>query len=166
MMVQSVRKSSALLVAAGMMAVPFLGGCARDIAGDSYSETHVGEASVTYQGVVQSVRSVAVTGGDHLSDNTMGMALGALAGGLAGSTMGGGKGNLAMTGLGAVAGATAGTMAEKQLKKQQGMEYVVLLNNGSVMTVVQGPKDPCAVGQKVFVIVGKAGRSRVVPRMD
>lgn len=163
---QPSKHSVGLLCALLVPAQLLLNGCASDISPDSYADSHVGEASSTYQGTIVSVRPVKVTGGDQLSDNFLGAALGAAAGGLAGSTMGGGKGNLAMTGLGAVAGGTAGAFAEKKLKEQKGLEYVVQLTNGSMMTVVQGPKDVYAIGQKVFVIVGRKGRSRIVPNVN
>lgn len=153
--------SLSLLLA--FLASQLLGGCASDISSQTYTESHVGEASTTYQGIIQSVRPVTVSGGDRLSDNSLGIALGALAGGLAGSTMGGGKGNLAMTGIGAVAGGTAGSLIEKGAKKQNALEYVVMRNDGALMTVVQSPENPMAVGQKVFVILGRQGRSRIVP---
>lgn len=148
----------------------FVSGCARDIDAGHYDESHVGEASKTFAGTIQSVRTVLVTGSERLQDNTMGMGLGGLAGGALGALTGKGHGRTAMMGVGALAGATAGAFAEKEMKKQKGIEYIVALDHPpspgqAVMTVVQGPSQPLAVGDRVFVIVGQKGRSRVIPRV-
>ncbi len=148
-----------------------LSGCAREISSNVYSEGHVGETSLSYQGVVISVRQVKVTNAERLQENQTGMGLGALAGGglggLLGSTMGKGTGNVLMTvagaGLGAVAGGVGGAYAQQALSSQQGMEYVVKLTNGQIMTVVQGLDAPLCAGQRVFIMVSYDGRSRVVP---
>ena len=139
-----------------------LSGCARNISSDNYNARTIGEASFSYQGVVSSARQVDVSEGDYLEDNKMGMLLGGGAGGLAGSQIGSGRGAVAGAVGGAVLGAVAGAFAEKALKEQKGMEYVVRLNNGQMMTVVQGVDNPLAVGQRVIIMVKNEGRSRVI----
>ncbi|MGL5720645.1 MAG: glycine zipper 2TM domain-containing protein [Alphaproteobacteria bacterium] len=139
-----------------------LSGCARDISSNTYKASHVGEASFTYQGVVANVREVQVEEGERLEENTTGAGLGALAGGVAGYQFGGGRGQIATTAAGAVLGGVAGAYAEKALKSQQGLEYVVRLDNGQIMTVVQGLNPRLNPGQRVLVLVSNAGRSRVV----
>ena len=64
----------------------------------------------------------------------------------------------------AAAGAVAGAYAEKALKSQNAMEYVVALENGESKTVVQGLDPTLAVGQKVWLMVSYQGRSRVTAR--
>lgn len=145
------------------LAVLVLSGCARNINSDTYKASHVGESSFTYQGVIASARKVHVEEGEYLGENSTGIAMGGLAGGLAGNQMGKGTGNVAATIGGAVIGGVAGAFAEKALKSQDGMEYAVRLNNGSMMTVVQGLDNPMNPGQRVLVIVSQDGRSRVVP---
>lgn len=138
--------------------------CARDISSDIYSADHVGEASTTYSGTIIHVRTVTVNDSERLQDNSMGIIGGGLGGAYAGSHIGKGDGNtLAIIG-GALAGATAGAFAEKALKTQQGVEYVVQLDNGQSMTVVQGPTPAFTTSQPVYVIVGQQGRSRVIAR--
>lgn len=150
-------------LALSSMALLALSGCARNINPNVYSEKHVGEASMTYQGVIVSARQVEVAGSEKLEENVAGIGLGALAGGLAGNQIGGGSGNIAATAGGAVLGGVAGAFAQKALTEQTGMEYVVRLNNGSMMTVVQGAEAQLSNGQRVLVIVSNDGRSRVVP---
>lgn len=139
-----------------------LGGCSRNIASNNYSSASVGEAMTTYAGVVASVRKVQIQEGEKLTDNVAGGVVGGLIGGVGGHMIGKGKGNIAATAGGALLGAAAGAAAQRALSEQEGMEYTVKLDSGSMMTVVQGVDSPLAVGQRVLVQVSK-NRSRVVP---
>lgn len=134
--------------------------CARPISGDSYTPRQVGEASFTYQGFVRSVREVVVESGKSLSENEVGVIGGGVAGGALGSLAG--RGKFFPTAIGAVAGAVAGSMIERDLKKQVALEYVVQLYDGNLMTVVQGPDDAFDIGQPVYVVISQTGRSRIV----
>lgn len=138
--------------------------CAREISSNVYAADSVGEASRTFSGVVISARQVTVQDAERLQDNGLGIIGGGLAGAYAGSHVGKGEGNTLATIGGAVVGATAGAFAEKQLKTQQGMEYVVKLDNGEAMTVVQAVSPQFGVGQNVYVIISQQGRSRVISR--
>jgi outer membrane lipoprotein SlyB len=138
--------------------------CAREISSDVYAADHVGEASTTYAGTIIHARQVTVQDAERLQDNGLGIVGGGVGGALAGSQVGKGKGNTLATIGGAVVGATAGAFAEKALKTQTGMEYVVQLENGQSMTVVQGPSPAFSIGQNVYVIVGQKGRSRLIAR--
>jgi outer membrane lipoprotein SlyB len=140
-----------------------LSGCAREISPNVYSEAHVGEASQTFQGTILTVRQVQVQGHEKLEGNQLGMAAGALAGGVAGYQFGKGKGNVAATAGGAILGATAGAFAQKALETQDALEYTVQLSNGEMRTVVQGLQPAYGAGQRVLLIVGRSGRSRIVP---
>lgn len=141
-----------------------VGGCARRISQNYYAAGSVGEASHTYRGYIVSVRKVEIGGGESFSDNKAGMAVGAIGGGLLGSQIGGGvKANIVGGVLGAALGAAAGGFAEDALSSQDGMEYSVQLDNGQLMTVVQGVDEVYPVGQRVLVIVSNEGRSRIVP---
>ncbi|MDR2417190.1 MAG: glycine zipper 2TM domain-containing protein [Holosporales bacterium] len=143
------------------LVILLLAGCARQIGSHVYSDRHVGEASSSYQGTVLSIRKVLV-GSERLQDNVAGGVVGAVSGGLLGSAFGQGHGRTAMTAVGAVGGAVAGAAAERALKEQEALEYVVKLNTGKILTVVQGLEDPLPVGSRVIVIIGRAGRSRVI----
>ena len=149
-----------MIVFAGMVAV----GCAREISPNVYSASSVGEASSTFSGVVISARQVTIEDKEYLEENGLGIVGGGVGGAIAGSQFGKGSGKSLATVGGAVAGAVAGAYAEKALKSQNAMEYVVALENGESKTVVQGMDPQLAVGQKVWLMVSHHGRSRVAPR--
>ena len=139
-------------------------GCARQISSGVYSGAHVGESSATYSGVIVAARPVMIEDKEYLGENPLGIIGGGAAGAYAGSKVGKGEGNTLATVGGALAGAAAGAFAEKALKKQNGMEYIVSLENGESRTIVQGTDPVLGVGQNVWLIVGQKGRSRVTPR--
>lgn len=134
--------------------------CARQISSDVYASRQIGEVSTTYIGVIKNVREVCVEQGEQLEDNGLGIAGGGVAGGVLGNTLG--RGNLFPTAAGALAGAVAGSFIEKKLKQQSALEYIILLDNGSLMTVVQGTDQVFNIGQPVYVMVSQSGRSRLI----
>jgi outer membrane lipoprotein SlyB len=147
-----------------IVALSLLNGCARQISGNVYAADHVGETSRSYPGVIVSARGVLVQDKERLEENTLGIGAGAVGGALVGSAIGKGKGNTVATIAGGVLGATAGAFAEKALKEQNGMEYMVRLDNGEMRSVVQGPDPSYGVGQLVYVIESHKGRSRIIAR--
>ncbi|SCA58856.1 Outer membrane lipoprotein pcp [Chlamydiales bacterium SCGC AB-751-O23] len=155
-------KPNAALFITLLTACFFLNSCASEISSGTYSDAQVGETSSTYMGTIIATRNVTVSGNDKIEDNGTGIMTGAIAGGLGGSNMGKGHGNTTATVGGALLGAAAGAFAEKKLKEQKGIEYVIKLESGTLKTVVQGPSSPIAVGQKVLLMEGNQGRSRVV----
>ena len=138
----------------------FSSGCARQISSNVYSADSIGETSTTYPGVIISSRQVTVEDKEYLGDNPLGIIGGGVGGAYLGSKIGKGEGNTLATG----AGAAAGAFAEKALKSQNAMEYVIALENGESKTVVQGLEPSMGVGQKVWLMVSHQGRSRVTPR--
>lgn len=149
----------AILLAVGAL---LFSSCARQISSDVYASRQIGEVSVTYPGVIRNIREVCVQHGDQLEDNGLGIAGGGVAGGMLGSAIG--RGNLAPTVAGAIAGAVAGSLIEKKVKEQYAFEYIVQLENGGLMTVVQGQDGLFGIGQPVYVIVSQTGRSRITPQ--
>ena len=133
--------------------------CAREISSDVYVANRVGEVSTTYSGIVRNVRQVCVDASESLGDNQTGIIGGAATGGLIGNAFGG---NLLPTAVGAVAGAVGGSMIEKKLKQQSALEYIVEIENGGLMTIVQGNDNFFNIGQPVYVIVSQSGRSRII----
>ena len=145
-----------------LVGTAFLTSCARNISSETYAAVQVGEAAMTYTGVIKNVREVVVQHGEELGDNGLGIAGGGIAGGTIASAAG--KGHWAPTAIGAVGGAIAGAFLEKKLKQQKALEYVVQLDNGDLMTVVQGLDQSFYISQPVFVIVSPYGRSRITPQ--
>ena len=138
--------------------------CGREISSNVYASGAVGEVSTTEPGVIINLRHVSVQDSEHLQDNAMGIIGGGVAGAYLGNMIGKGRGNTLATAAGGLAGATAGAFAEKALKTQDGIEYIVSLENGLTKTVVQGPQPAFTVGQRVWVIESQQGRSRIIPR--
>ena len=60
-----------------------------------------------------------------------------------------------------IIGGITGAYAEKQLKTQGAVEYVVRMSNGELKTLVQGPKPRFSVDQEVFIIENSGGRTRL-----
>lgn len=146
-----------------LMVLLLTGGCARRISQNYYASASVGEAAHTYRGTIVSARKVNVGEAERLQDNGMGVGVGAVAGGVAGSQIGKGSGSVLAAAGGALLGGLAGAFVQDELSSQTGMEYAVQLDNGQIMTVVQGDEEVYQAGQRVLVIVSKKGRSRVVP---
>lgn len=145
-----------------MLGLIFFTSCAREVSTDVYDTRMVGEVSTTYSGTIRSVREVLLSHGEQLEDNGLGIAGGGVAGGAIGSAIG--RGNFAPTAIGAVAGAITGALVEKKLKQQMGLEFIVALDNGGLITVTQGTDQMFTIGQPVFVIISQFGRSRIIPQ--
>lgn len=146
--------------------VLLLSGCARNISANTYDARSMnGSGMISHPCTVVSVRVIAVEEGDYLEDNKTGTLMGGVAGGLAGSMIGGGRGRTLATGVGALAGAVGGALAEKALKSQTGYEYIVRLQDGSLRTVVQGMDTQLQKGQAALLIEGtENSRPRLIAR--
>lgn len=138
--------------------------CARQISSNVYSASSIGEASTSYSGVIINARTILVQDKEYLEENALGIIGGGVAGTLLGSQIGKGKGNALATVAGGILGATGGAFAEKALKEQNAIEYVIALDNGETKTVVQGPDPVFMPGQNVWLLVSQKGRSRVIAR--
>lgn len=149
----------ALVAAAAVIAA----GCARQIGGEVYEGSSLGAAVDTRTGVIESARFVQVQENDRVQDNRAGQLVGGLAGGVAGSRVGQGFGKAVAIGAGAILGVAAGSVIEDRVSRQSAVEYVVRLDDGGLVTVVQGTADQIAPGSRVFVQLGGYGsRARVI----
>lgn len=154
----------AILVPAALAASVTLGACAREISGNTVSGVQAGEVMRTEIGWVENARPVRVRERDQLGENYEGMAIGGAAGGFIGHEIGGdGFEQVIVTGLGALAGATAGALAQQGLQDQVAMEYVFRNEIGEVKTIVQGPEPRLTPGQKAYLHISRNGRARLVP---
>ena len=141
-----------------LLTTALLTSCVKPISSNIYSTRQVGEVSTTYSGVVKNVREIVV----EKSDTGAGTVGGAAVGGIAGSSIG--RGGFLPTAAGALIGAVGGNLIEGRLNKQTALEYIIEINNGQLLTVVQGADPIYDVGQPVYVIVSQAGRSRITAR--
>lgn len=134
-----------------------LAGCATSRSGEVYSRGQARQAHTVQMGTVESVKPVRIEG----TKSGIGAIGGAVAGGVIGSTIGGGTGTRLATLGGAAAGAAGGHLAEEQLTRRAGLEIVVNLDNGTLITVVQEADVQFAPGDRVRVLTGPDGTTRV-----
>jgi outer membrane lipoprotein SlyB len=151
------RGGIALLAVATMIGA--LTACQRNVSPDAYAVGSVGQVNRTARGTVISVRPVVIGG----SQSGIGAAGGAALGGIGGSAFGRSSGNAAATLGGVVIGGIVGAAVEEAATRQPGLEYVVQMENGALITLVQGPEPAFAVSQRVLVIYGNQARIIVDP---
>lgn len=142
------------VLAASLLAVT---GCA-NISGSAYSADQTRSAQTVQYGTVKSVHEVQVEGD---TNGGLGAVGGGVAGGVLGSLVGGGSGRTVGAVVGALAGAGLGYAGEKAITKQNGLEIEVELDNGQILSIVQGNDQVFSVGERVRVLRASDGRARV-----
>lgn len=145
-----------------LIAVLLVSGCA-SASSTTYDSADVGRTIETASGTVVASRSVDVKGGTSVAGPVAGGAIGGATGGL---VFGSGWAGL----LGAVLGAGVGYVTEQQINSGEGTEYVVEMDDGRTVTIVQNKDDdtaPIADGTQVLVqYSGKYTRILKDPRTD
>lgn len=172
-------KVTACFAAACML---FVTACARDLSSDVYTSNST--LSLTMEGKIVSVRPITITNSDTLSRNSAGVISGALVGGAAGAGAGSGSGKLLAIAGGIVVGAALGALAESELGKQDGFEYIVKLDTSKLKskyyegsgamrsaistattnglaTIIQGNDVVLTKGQKIYAIFSDK-RTRII----
>ena len=128
-----------------------LGACATSTS-DTYTAEDVGKVISTAEGTVVSSREVEIEG----ETGPVGALAGGAAGGAAGYGLSGGGG--AITVLGALVGAGVGYLVESGVNDREGIEYVIQMDDGRVVTLVQnkesGEETPIQNGAPVLVQYG------------
>jgi len=156
------RKPPRAVLAAALAAGLALGGCAQ-LPPASPLAYGVGQTQQVQQvqlGTVLAVLRVSIQPNSSGLGGIGGMA----AGGFLGHQIGGGRGQTAVTVIGAIAGAIAGNRAEGAAAQTQGVQVTVRLDTGNVIAVTQAADMPLSVGERVQVIGGGWGQSaRVLP---
>jgi outer membrane lipoprotein SlyB len=99
-------------------------------------------------GTVESVRAVEVKG----EGSGLGAVAGGVTGAVVGNQLGAGRGNTAMTIIGAAGGALAGNEIEKDVKKYVIYRVTVRMDDGSYRTVSRPA--PVSIGGRVRVVDG------------
>ncbi|TAK76526.1 MAG: hypothetical protein EPO11_04125 [Gammaproteobacteria bacterium] len=132
-----------------------ISGCGQNLSTNTYESSDVGVASKVKKGTIIAKRPVDI-------DNSTGVGglAGAGAGAAAGSMIGGNTAvNIISAIGGAVIGGVAGHAAEKGLSHHQGYEYIIQLDKGSTISVVQSAEETIFnVNQHVLVIYGSKTR--------
>lgn len=135
-----------------------LSGCARDLSPDVYSRGEVGSKVDVQQARIISVRAVKIEG----TRSGVGAIAGAAAGGVGGSYAGKGRGGAIGAIAGAVLGGLLGSAMEGAVSSSEGVEYLVELENGDTIAVVQPKGDaPLKPGDSALLVYGD--HIRVVP---
>ena len=108
-------------------------------------------------GTVREVRSVQIEG----TKTGLGTVAGGVAGGVLGSQVGGGAGRVVGGVLGALGGAAIGAVSEEGLTRRNGLEIMVELDTGQILSIVQEADVPFSPGERVRVLRANDGSSRV-----
>jgi outer membrane lipoprotein SlyB len=134
--------------------------CAQEsLTGDTVSRGEAGRAQDVRTGTITSIRPVRIEG-----SSTGGTLVGAGVGGLAGNQIGSGSGRTAATVGGALVGGAVGSRVGQNVTSRDGLEIEVRLDDGGRrVSVVQevNPRENFSVGNRVRVITGAGGRTRV-----
>jgi outer membrane lipoprotein SlyB len=116
----------------------------------TYGDSEVGQTIETSQGKVVSSRVVEVAGEPGFIGAGAGAAVGAAGGGTAVN----GPASLLVAIVGGLIGAGIGYMAEKKMGDRDGIEYLLQMDDGRLVTLVQNREDgeqPLADGTPVLV---------------
>lgn len=141
-----------------LAAVVILAGCASSLSGASYSRDQARVAQEVEYGRVEAVRAVAIEG----TKSNIGTGAGAIAGGVAGAGIGSGSTTRTVGALaGAIIGGMAGAAAEEGITRQDGLEITVRLDSGRTIAVVQAADVQFRPGDRVRVLYGRDGTTRV-----
>jgi outer membrane lipoprotein SlyB len=132
----------------------------------TYGEAEVGQTIETTSASVVSSRIVEVSG----EPGFIGPGAGAAVGAVGGATAVRGPAQLLVGVVGGLVGAGAGYMAEKGLKDREGIEYVLEMDDGRLVTLVQNREEdepPLPDGARVLVqINGQYTRVIANPAVD
>ena len=151
-------KNISKLIMIPLLMVPLMiAGCQSSRSGRVYSRDQARVTQSVYYGTVLEVKNVQIEG----TKSGFGMIAGGVLGGFLGNTVGGGTGRKLATAGGAVAGAAAGAAGEEAATRKKGLEITVELDNGQIIAVVQEADDQYAVGDRVRILRGPDGTTRV-----
>lgn len=134
-----------------------LASCASSRSGQVYSRDQARQEMRVNYGTVKEVRQVQIEG----AQSGIGAVAGGVTGGVLGSMVGGGRGRVVGAVVGALGGAAGGHLAEEAITKRDGLEITVELDTGETVTVVQEADLQFFAGERVRLLRGYDGSSRV-----
>jgi outer membrane lipoprotein SlyB len=153
---------SPMAMPALMAACVITSGCAVSASAGSFPRASARSAFDVSYGEVISTRMVEIEG-----DSTV---LGPLGGVWIGTALGRGDSSMFTASsqrgaaMGGVAGAVAGGAIERRLKREDGLEIIVRLDHNEVIAVVQASDIEFSEGDRVQVLFGRDGSTRVQPQ--
>lgn len=124
---------------------------------DSFSRRELNQSYRVEMGTVERVRNVPIQG----TDSGVGTIGGGVLGGIAGGSIGGGRGSGIASVVGAIGGLLIGNAVEQQTTQELGLELTVKLDNGQTALIIQAADPPFQIGDRVRVLSGKDGKTRV-----
>lgn len=151
-------------VATGLLVAMVLTGCAAHQSQNVYDSSEVGKSSAVSFGTIISSRQVDITG----QNTGAGALVGGAAGAGAGSYIGSGSGSIWAAAAMGLAGAAAGAVAEQAAADRKGIEYIVVLESGVTMTIVQdvGKDDQILQKGDRVIVQNTGGYQRVLPAQN
>lgn len=164
--------ANTLLIGAMLASAAVVTGCTSPKVSDSlYRSSEVGSSKRIVRCRVLEVREVMIRDDDSgEKGEAVGAIAGGLGGGILGSTIGGGAGqDLATVGgatAGVVGGGAAGRQISDKLHTRQGVEYSIILADGSEQTHVQDFLEGdrvVQVGDTCRLQIEHDGKNRVLP---
>lgn len=134
-----------------------LAGCAQNISPNTYTTSEVGVVSKVLKGTILSRRVVDID-----NNSGFGGATGMAAGAAAGAALGQNATTAILGGIGgAVVGGVAGSTVDKAIHQKKGYEYIIQLEDGKTVSVVQTKQVEFDLNQKVMILYG--AMTRIVP---
>ena len=127
-----------------------LAGCATDLSGDVYSRSEARETHAVIYGTITETRPVIIDG----TQTGVGSVIGTASGAVAGSGIGGDRESAIASILIGTAGGIIGNTVEEKMTRAQGLEMVLALDNGRVLSLVQevDSVDDFFVGQRIKLL--------------
>ena len=131
--------------------------CASSRSGNVYSRDQARITHAVETGTVEMVTEVEIEG----TKGQVGVVAGGAAGGAIGSTIGSGSGRTVAMVIGAIIGGFTGAAAEGKITQKAGLEITVKLDSGTTLIVVQEADEAFQAGDRVRVIKGSDGTTRI-----
>ena len=135
--------------------------CTPPTSGNVINARQAQSAQTVVFGTIIGAQPVTVQGGNQPAE-VVGTVAGGLLGGVLGNEVGGGTGRVIATGVGATAGAAAGNRIASATTAVQSTEWLVQLESGRTISVVQA-EPAFSIGQRVQVVQSASGVTRLVP---
>lgn len=151
--------SKPFVAATALLALVALGGCTSSYSANTVDSASVGSVNRVVGGTILASRTVTI----RSEGRSVGAGVGAVAGAVGGSALGTSTREGILGGIaGAVIGGLAGSAVGDAVGNETGVEYIVRLDDGQTVTVVQGADPPLASGQRILVVYDRR-RTRVIP---
>jgi outer membrane lipoprotein SlyB len=141
----------------GLLMLGLLSGCASGRSGKTYSRDEARQSLSVYYGTVLAVAPAVIEG----TKTPIGPAAGGATGAVLGSAVGRGSGRAIATVVGGIAGAVAGGAIEEGATRREAYEITVELDTGQLIAVIQEADESFAAGDRVRILKGRDGTTRV-----